>query len=169
MLTTQNRILLENQGTSMWFWSVSWPTNCSVNFSFFGVGQKDWPILETGHFFVYSLDFLSTLDIREWTIFKKGWKKNSRDWTKKCPVSEIGQFSFGGSKNEKLTGQLVSQRDWPKPHGRHFCVVLIRINFAKNQILTKEAGGDEENTTHFIGSPFPIYCPLPIPHYCHGD
>ena len=100
---------------------------------------------------------------------KKAGKKNSREWTKKCPVSEIGQFSFGGLKNEKLTGQLVSQRDWPKPHGPHFCVVLITITFAKNQILTKEAGGDEENTTHFIGSPFPIYCPLPIPHYCHGD
>ena len=23
----------------MWFWSVSWPTNCPVNFSFF---EKDW-------------------------------------------------------------------------------------------------------------------------------
>ena len=22
-------------GMSMWFWSVSWPTNCPVNFSFF--------------------------------------------------------------------------------------------------------------------------------------
>ena len=26
-------------GTSMWFWSVSWPTNCPVYFSFFLVDQ----------------------------------------------------------------------------------------------------------------------------------
>ena len=38
----------------MWFWSVSWPTNCLVNFSFF---EKDW-----------------TKNSREWT--KKIW-----DWT----------------------------------------------------------------------------------------
>ena len=38
----------------MWFWSVSWPTNCPVNFSFF---EKDW-----------------TKNSREWT--KKIW-----DWT----------------------------------------------------------------------------------------
>jgi hypothetical protein len=28
-------------GTSMWFWSVSWLTNCPVYFSFFFVGQKN--------------------------------------------------------------------------------------------------------------------------------
>ena len=38
----------------MWFWSVSWPTNCPVNFLFF---KKDW-----------------TINSREWT--KKIW-----DWT----------------------------------------------------------------------------------------
>ena len=51
------------------------------------------------------------------------------DWTKKikkkcikCPISETGQFSFGWpKKNEKLTGQSVSQeieqnhKDVPRP------------------------------------------------------
>ena len=46
-------------------------------------------------YFVHFLDFLSHLGIRECTIFKKDPTKRSREWT----------------KNEKLTGQLVGQRD----------------------------------------------------------
>ena len=147
-----------------------WPT--SQFLIFFGWPKKKLTCLRdrTIIFFVHSLDLLSSLDIREWPIFKKDWTKNSREWTKKIILSlKQDNFLLANQKNEKLTGQLVSQRDWPKPHGPHFCVVLITITFAKNQILAKEAGGDEENTTHFIGSPFPIYCPLPIPHYCRGD
>ena len=84
---------------SMWFWLVSRPTNCPVNFSFFFVGQKNWPVSETGHFFVHSFDFLSSLDIREWPIFKKDWTKNSREWTKK-KLSGLWDrtFSFGWPK-----------------------------------------------------------------------
>ena len=37
----------------MWFWSVSWPTNCPVNFSFF---EKDW-----------------TKNSREWTKIPWDW------------------------------------------------------------------------------------------------
>ena len=43
--------------TSMWFWSVPWPTNCPVNFSFFLVGQKKLTRLrDRTNFFVHSLD-----------------------------------------------------------------------------------------------------------------
>ena len=78
-------------GTSMWFWSVFWPTNCPVNFPFFLVGQKKLTCL------------------RDWTIFlcpifKKDWTKNSRVDKKNCLVSETRQFSFGRPKK---------MRNWP--------------------------------------------------------
>ena len=38
-------------GTSMWFWSVFWSTNCPVNFYFFWVGPKiNCLVSETGQF-----------------------------------------------------------------------------------------------------------------------
>ena len=71
--------------TSMWLWSVSWLTNCPVNL-----------------FIVHSLDFLSSLDISV-TNFQKRLDKNSREWTKNCPVSETGKFSYGQSKKKRET------------------------------------------------------------------
>ena len=40
------------RAASMYFWSVSWSTNCSVYFSFFLVDQKKiWSVSETDQFF----------------------------------------------------------------------------------------------------------------------
>ena len=88
----------------MCFWSVSWLTNRSVNFSFFCQRKKNWPVSETGQFFVHCLDFfLSSLDIREWPIFKKDWTKRSSGlWDQTI-------FLWPTKKNEKLTGQLVAK------------------------------------------------------------
>ena len=82
----------------MWFWSVSWSTNCPVYFTFFLVTQRKncpvsgnfWsvsdffvqPFLKNGHPLIF-------LDIRGWPIFKKGWTKNS-ETDQKLP--ETGQF-----------------------------------------------------------------------------
>ena len=97
----------------MWFWSVSWPTNCPVNFSFFLVGLKKLTRLRDQTIFLSTLlIFLSSLDIREWPIFKKDWTWNSRVDKKR------DNFLLADQKNEKLTGQLVGWRDWPKPYGR---------------------------------------------------
>ena len=49
---------------------------------FYGWPKENCPISETEQFFLSTLlIFLSSLDIREWPIFKK-------DWPKKYPVSE---------------------------------------------------------------------------------
>jgi hypothetical protein len=79
----------------MWFCSVSWPTNSPVNLSFFGVGQIRivWSQRPDNSFLSSLMIFWSSLDIREWQIFKKDWTKNSREWTKEnFPDSETGQF-----------------------------------------------------------------------------
>ena len=85
------------------------------------MAKKNWPFSETEF-------FLSSLDIREWPIFKKDWTKNSREWTKKIDRSLIlVEFFFGQPK--KL-------RNWPdnwsakrltktKPHGRPSWLTLI--------------------------------------------
>ena len=83
----------------MWFWSVSWSTNCPVYFSFFLVDQKK--IVQSQIFFVHSLEFfvqsfsknekltgqLVGKETDQSHIFKK-------DWTKKI-------FLWSTRKNEK--------------------------------------------------------------------
>ena len=70
----------------MWFWSVSWSTNCSVYFSFFWSTKEK--IVQSQAIFGQSLNFLFSLflkighpliskEIRGWPFFKKGWTKNS--------------------------------------------------------------------------------------------
>ena len=62
--------------------------------------------------------FLSSLDIREWPIFKKKNEQKIQDSEQKnCPVCDTGQFSFGQPKIEKLTRQL-QLIDWPKRMSR---------------------------------------------------
>ena len=84
-------------GTSMWFWSVSWPTNCPVNFSFFLVGQKKIDPSQRPDIFFLStlLIFLSGLDIREWPIFKK------REWAKKI-VRSLRRDNFLSANQKKM-------------------------------------------------------------------
>ena len=96
----------------------------SVQFLFFGSARRKLtrPRDQTIFLCPNNRFFLSSLDIRGWPIFKKDWTNNSREQTKKnCLVSEMGHFFFFWPKNEKLTQQFVSQRDWPKPHGHPFC------------------------------------------------
>ena len=70
----------------------------SGQYLIFLVSQKKCP----NSFFAHSLDIFC-LHIREWPIFKKDWTKNSREWTKICPVSETGQFFWPTQK----------MRNWP--------------------------------------------------------
>ena len=95
---------------------------CPVNFSFFWSAKKKLTHLRDRTI------FLSSLDIKEWPISKKDWTKSSRVWTKKSregikKLSGLWDgiiFFWSTKENEKLTRQLVAQRDWPKPHGRPF-------------------------------------------------
>ena len=49
-------------------------------------------------------------------------------------------------KNEKLTGQLVYQRDWPKVHGRRFNQLLLTFDFRAHQIeIHGTHNGDTSN------------------------
>ena len=74
----------------MWFWSVFWPTNCPVNFSFFLVGQKKLSTLwlegeqfkkKTGQKNEKLTRQLVGLEGDQFA--KKTGQKNSREWTKK--------------------------------------------------------------------------------------
>ena len=75
----------------MWFWSVSWSTNCPVYFSFFWSTKKKF--VQSQIFFVHSLEFfvqsfsknekltgqLVEKETDQNNIFKKDWTKNSRE------------------------------------------------------------------------------------------
>ena len=97
---------------SMWFWSVSWSTNCPVFFSFFLVDQKrNCPV--SGNFWSVSGNFWSTkflfgipkLFLVDQIFF--GLPKIPRD----CPKIpwDWTIFFWSTKKNEKKTGQLVDQ------------------------------------------------------------
>ena len=64
-------------------------------------------------FFVHILDLFCPVEILENDQFsKKDWTKNSREWTKKLSgLSDGTIFVWPTKKYEKLTRQLVSQRD----------------------------------------------------------
>ena len=96
----------------MWFWSVSWSTNCSVFFSFFWSTKKKLSSLR--EFLVSLWEFL--VHQKEIWLTKKNFgtpKRNLVD--QKFPETdqkfpETGQFFFGRpKKNEKKTRQLVDQ------------------------------------------------------------
>ena len=84
----------------MWFWSVSWSTNCSVFFSFFLVDQKKLSSLR--EFLVSLWEFL--VDQKKIWLTKKNFgipKRNLVD--QKFPETdqkfpETGQFFFGRPK-----------------------------------------------------------------------
>ena len=83
-----NRILKRRPCT---FGQSLWYTNCPVNFSFFLVDQKK----------IWSTKKTIGTPKRNMVDQKNIW------YTKK---------KFSDQKNEKWTGQLVYQRDWPKVH-----------------------------------------------------
>ena len=77
---------------SMWFWSVSWSTNCPVFFSFFLVDQKKF--VQPQGIFGQSLGIFGRPNF--FLVYQK--------------FPETGQFIFGRTKkNEKKTEQLVDQ------------------------------------------------------------
>ena len=97
---------------SMWFWSVSWLTNCPVYFSFFLVDQKK--IVQSQGIFGQSLGiFGQSLGIfggpKKILMYQKEiWlTKNSQRLTKNS--LRLDNFFWSTKKNEKKTGQLVDQ------------------------------------------------------------
>ena len=93
------------KGRPCGFGQCLWPTNCQVNFSFFWGQPKKLSSLRDRTI------FLSTLLNFFVQSFLKIGHPLIRDWTKKQSlVSETGHFfCWPTQKNEKLTGQLVSQ------------------------------------------------------------
>ena len=86
--------------SSMYFWSVSLVYQLSGQFQFFLVDQKIWRKI--------------------WSTKKEIWstEKKQVGWQKKGLLyvpKKIGipKNNLVGQKNEKLTGQLVYQWDWP--------------------------------------------------------
>ena len=111
-LFTKRSICLFFLVPSMWFWSVSWSTNCSVFFSFFLVDQKK--IVQSQGIFGQSLGIFGTpkrnlVDQKKFWYTKKkfGRPKIPRDWPKIPWDWTI--FFWSTKKNEKKTGQLVDQ------------------------------------------------------------
>ena len=96
----------------MWFWSVSWSTNCLVFFSFFLLDQKK--IIQSQGIFVQSLVIFGWPNFFLVYQFFFG-RQNLFLVNQKFPeidqkFPETGQFVFGRpKKNEKKTGQLVDQ------------------------------------------------------------
>ena len=70
----------------MWFWSVSWPTNCPINFSFF---EKDW-----------------TKNSREWTKISESGQIFFC-FTKKIE-KQTGQLVDQETDQNHMEGTLVS-------------------------------------------------------------
>ena len=113
---------------SMWFWSVSWSTNCPVYFSIFLVDQKKF--VHSQIFFVHSLEFFVQSFLKMWfwsvswltncpvnfSFFEKDWTKNSREWTKK--IWDWTNFFLVNQKKLEIDRTIGQPRDWPKPHGR---------------------------------------------------
>ena len=54
-------------------------------------------------------------------------------WSNK-KIFGIPKKNLVDQKNEKLTGQLVYQRDWPKVHGRRFCFFVSLLMFCVKKI-----------------------------------
>ena len=109
----------------MWFWSVSWSTNCPVYFSLFMVDQKK--IVQSqgifgqaliffgppSFFLVYQNFFLVYQKIRAWPKKFRDWPKIPWDWT---------NFFLVNQKKWEIDRTIGRPRDWPKPHGRDCCV-----------------------------------------------
>ena len=91
----------------MWFWSVSWSTNCPVFFSYFLVDQKkNCPV--SGNFWAVSGKKKFGQPKKVLVYQKEIWlTKNSQRLTKNS--LRLDNFFWSTKKNEKKTGQLVNQ------------------------------------------------------------
>ena len=83
----------------MWFWSVSWSTNCPVYFSLFLVDQKKF--VQSQGIFGQALIFFGRPNF--FLVYQKFPETDQK-------FPETGQFFFWSTKkNEKKTEQLVDQ------------------------------------------------------------
>ena len=110
---------------SMWFWSVSWSTNCPVFFSFFLVDQKkNCPV--SGNFWSVSGNFWYTKkkfgQPKKILVHQKEiWStKNSQRLTKNS--LRLDNFFLVDQKKWEKDRTIGRPRDWPKPHGRDCCM-----------------------------------------------
>ena len=119
-LECKNKLLVP----SMWFWSVSWSTNCPVYFSLFLVNQKNicsvsgnfWSVSDffgpPSFFLVYQNFFLVYQKIRAWPKKIQRLTKNSL---------RLNKFFLVDQKKWQTDRTIGRPRDWPKPHGRDYC------------------------------------------------
>ena len=94
---------------SMYFWSVSLVYQLSSQFLIFLVDQKNFGIPKK--ILVYQ---------------KEIWSAKKRIWTTR-KIFAIPKKNLVDQTNEKLTRQLVYQRDWPKLHGRRLNLSIFFI------------------------------------------
>ena len=113
----------------MWFWSVSWSTNCPVFFSFFLVDQKkNCPV--SGNFWSVSGNFWYTKKKfgRPKKILvhqKEIWStKNSQRLTKNS--LRLDNFFLVDQKKWEKDRTIGRPRDWPKPHGRDYWILQTK-------------------------------------------
>ena len=114
----------------MWFWSVSWSTNCPVYFSFFLVNQrKICPVSDLFCSLCWSfvlpflkMWFCQSLGqpiVRSVSHFLKKTGQKIQESEQKR--SETGQIFFlVDQKKWEIDWTIGRPRDWPKPHGRDF-------------------------------------------------
>ena len=129
----------------MWFWSVSWSTNCPVYFFLFLVDQKK--IVQSqgifgqaliffgppSFFLVYQNFFLVYQNIRAWPKKIQRLTKNSL---------RLNNFFLVDQKKWEIDRTIGRPRDWPKPHGRDYnqvyqWKVTIRLTTGSMRITEK--------------------------------
>ena len=109
----------------MWFWSVSWSTNCPVYFSFFLVDQKkivqsqrpDKKIL--GSLWIFSV----SLSIKGWT---KKWETDQIFFVRSL---RLDNFVVVDQKKWKIDRTIGRPRDWPKVHGRRYSAKHLALTW----------------------------------------
>ena len=120
----------------MYFWSVSWSTNCPVYFSFFLVDQKKFVQFrdQTKKFWSVSDFFWSVSLLEGEQKNQRLTKKKFRDWPKFfCPVSETGQFFFCRPKKmrnrpDNWSTKRLTKSTWT-PHKKIFFQNGITYNW----------------------------------------
>ena len=119
---------LSTKVSSMWFWSVSWSTNCPVYFSFFLVDQRkicpvsdlfcslSWIFCPVFFENVVLVSLLADQLSGQFLIFWKRLDKKFKRVNKKD--LRLDKFIFGWPKKMRNRPDIGRPRDWPKPHGR---------------------------------------------------
>ena len=121
---------------SMYFWSVSWLTNCPVYFSFFLVDQKK--IVQSQRL-DKSLWFFCSTSTRETD------QKNSETDQKNSETDQnffvrslrLDNYFWSTKKKREIDRTIGWPRDWPKVHGRRFWKTTLknlRITFFEKKL-----------------------------------